>query len=67
MMLSSHQRPPLVDGIDVPHDSIVVQPGIPNRKGGVKGKGKGLQTHWEFVIPRGDLQIYPELIIKFSV
>ena len=29
--------------------------------------GKGRQAHWELVISRGDLQIYPELIIKFTI
>ena len=26
---------------------------------------QGRQTHWEFVVPRGDLQIYPALIVHF--
>ena len=32
-----------------------------------KGKGKGKQVHYEFVLARGDLQIYPEFIVVFSV
>jgi hypothetical protein len=55
--MRDHQRPPLVDQHDVPHDSVIARPGIPNGQGKCKGKGKGLQMHWEFVIPRGDLQI----------
>lgn len=55
------ERPPEVEGTGFQHDSIVVRPGIAN---GVKGKGKGVQVHWEFVVPRGDSQIYPELLIR---
>ena len=54
------QRPPLVDGLDVPHDSTVARPGIPNGK----GKGKGVHLHWEFVVQ--DAQLYPELIVQFK-
>ena len=63
--MPSHERPPEVDGLGLPHDSVVAQPGIPNGK--AKGKGKGKQVHYEFVLARGDLQIYPEFIVVFSV
>ena len=32
-----------------------------------KGKATGRQLHWEFVVRRGDLQIYPEFIIDFEM
>merc|ERR1712217_227110 len=61
--MRTHERPPQVDPEGVPHDSTIVQPGIPNgnTKGAGKGKASGKQTHWEFVVSRGDLQAYPEL------
>ena len=62
--LPKTERPPLVERHGVPHNSVIARPGIPNGKG--KAKGKGKQVHWEFVVPRGDLQIYPELIIRFA-
>eukprot|EP00929_Paragymnodinium_shiwhaense_P043601 TRINITY_DN22414_c0_g1_i1.p1 TRINITY_DN22414_c0_g1~~TRINITY_DN22414_c0_g1_i1.p1 ORF type:complete len:570 (+),score=57.79 TRINITY_DN22414_c0_g1_i1:112-1821(+) len=59
--LQQLQRPPeQTDG--TLYDSIIAKPGIPNGKGGSKGS----QLHWEFVIPRGDLQAYPELVIYFD-
>ena len=33
----------------------------------VKLLRQGHQTHWEFIVPRGDLQIYPALIVHFPV
>ncbi len=60
-------RPPEVWGQGVPHDSTIARPGIPNGTGGFGlGGGAGLQTHWEFVVQRGDLQAYPELIIEIE-
>ena len=64
--MKTHERPPIAKGYGVPHDSTVARPGIPNGKGKGKGKGMGQQAHWEFVAPRGDLQAYPELIIRFE-
>ena len=66
-----HARPPDIEGgLGIPHDSVIAKPGTPNGKSG-KGKGKGKQqgeqVHWEMVIRRGDLQIYPELIVKLQV
>ena len=45
--MPTHQRPPLVNGHGVPHDSTVAAPGTPNGKGKGKGKNKspGVQTH----------------------
>ena len=57
--MKGQKRPPDVDGHGVPHDSIIARPGIP------KGKGKGQQVPWEFVVQRGD-QIYLELIVRFN-
>merc|ERR1712129_157773 len=63
--METHERPPEVEECGVPHDSTVARPGTP--KGRAKGKGKRPhQIHWEFVVPRGDLQIYPELIVRFA-
>ena len=67
-------KPPDVPGLGIPHDSTIVKPGTPNGKGKGETKGKGkdknkskaLQMHWEFVVPRGDLQVYPEYLIKFQ-
>jgi len=72
------ERPPEVAGHGVPHDSVVAMPGI--LRSGPRGRGRSTalagkaatqgatrQTHWEFVVPRGDLQIYPELIIRLKV
>lgn len=64
--MPSHDRPPAVEGRGVLHDSVVACPGIPNGKGKGKGKGQGSQLHWEFVVSRGDLQIYPELRVYFT-
>lgn len=64
--MRDHDRPPETEGHGVPHDSTIVRPGTPNGKGMGKGKkGFERQIHWEFVIPRGDLQIYPEMIVRF--
>ena len=30
--MRTHRRPPMVDGLDVPHDSVIAAPGIPDRK-----------------------------------
>ena len=65
--MQTHERPPQVPGHDVTHDSTVARPGIPNGKGKGKGKGSPQQTHWEFVASRGDLQAYPELLIRFRL
>merc|ERR1712151_1025441 len=58
--LHSHDRPPIIEAHGVPYDSTLARPGTP------KGKGKGKQLHWEFVVQRGDLQAYPELLIRLS-
>eukprot|EP00927_Polykrikos_kofoidii_P050145 TRINITY_DN44076_c0_g1_i1.p1 TRINITY_DN44076_c0_g1~~TRINITY_DN44076_c0_g1_i1.p1 ORF type:complete len:554 (-),score=65.29 TRINITY_DN44076_c0_g1_i1:96-1757(-) len=65
--LQSCERPPEVDGLGFPHDSTVAKPGIP--KGHRKGAGKiyGQQLHYEFIVARGDLQLYPEFIVVFDV
>merc|ERR1712187_1056334 len=62
------ERPPEIQGQGVPHDSVVAQPGVPRKriipKGGWSTQthqgGTARQAHWEFVVPRGDLQTYPE-------
>jgi hypothetical protein len=59
--MQTHERPPEVEGHDVLHNSTIAKLGIS------KGKGKGKQLHWEFVIERGDLQIYPEFIVTFDI
>lgn len=61
--IENHERPPLASTYGVPHDSIIAHPGITN--GQIKGKGKGKQTHCDFVVPRGN-QSYPGLIIHFT-
>ena len=50
-------QPPLVEGYDVPHDSVIAEPGIPN------GTRHQRQVHWEFVVPSA--QAYPELLVWF--
>lgn len=56
-------RTPMLEEYKTPYDSTIVRPGIS------KGKGKGgkRQTHWEFVVQRGSLQAYPELLIDFKL
>lgn len=56
--MKTHTRPPMVDGLTVPHDSTIARPGIPN------GRPHGRQVHYEFVVPREE-QTYPEFIIHF--
>jgi len=64
--MDARDRPPEAEGHGVPHDSIIARPGIPRRgRGWNYGREGAYQIHWEFVIPRGDLQIYPELLIRF--
>ena len=60
--MPNHGRPPMVDGHDVPHDSVVARPRIPNGQ----RAGQGRQTHWEFVVSHGDLQVFPEYILHFT-
>jgi len=55
--MQAHKRPPNVEGLNVPHDSTVARPGIPN---GLPGG----QIHWEFVVPGS--QAYPELLVCFN-
>eukprot|EP00415_Alexandrium_ostenfeldii_P004616 UN4616 len=54
---------PMLEEYNTPYDSTIVRPGIS------KGKGKGgpKQRHWEFVVQRGCLQAYPELLIDFML
>jgi len=62
--MKNSDRPPEVTHLPgIRHDSVIARPGIKNGKSGSKGR----QVHWEFVVPRGDLQIYPELIVKFKL
>ena len=67
--VQSHERPLLIEGWEVPYDSTIARPGILNGKGKGKGKrkGKDKQLHWEFVVQRGDLQAYPELLITLKM
>lgn len=62
--MESHERPPQVDGITALHDSTIARPGIQNDRR--RGQRRSVQVHWEFVVDRGDLQAYPELVIRFT-
>ena len=55
------RRPPEVDALSMPHDSIIARPGISKWKG--KSNDKTL-VHEEIIVPRGDSQIYPELLVR---
>merc|ERR1711957_633057 len=62
--MKNSERPPAVDDLPgIRHDSVIAIPGIPNGRNGTGGR----QLHWEFIVPRGDLQIYPELLVKFKL
>jgi len=62
---ASFDHPPEVHDCDHGplHDSIVAQPGISIDE---PGGGKVTQRHWEFIVTRGDQQIFPELLIHFE-